>query len=296
MSAADTATLARVGVLIVNYNSGPWLARAIASVLPMGVDAADAPEIIVVDNGSTDASADGLDARVRLDRAGRNLGFAGGINRAAARCEREVLLLLNPDCLITPDTLKRLVVELDTHPEAALVSGRVVGEDGREQRASRRRLPRPRRIVGEILPTSSNGIDLSRTSPPSSSIEIEAVSGACMLIRAEVFHALGGMDSGYPLHFEDLDLFARLGQAGWSLRWVPDVDIVHAGGKSSASRPLGVEIDKHRGLWRYMSRHCREQWPGWQRPLWALGLLGHLLLRLAVKLPGALLPRRHPRQ
>ncbi|PKL94617.1 MAG: dTDP-Rha--alpha-D-GlcNAc-pyrophosphate polyprenol alpha-3-L-rhamnosyltransferase [Gammaproteobacteria bacterium HGW-Gammaproteobacteria-8] len=288
MSTPDTAALARVGVLIVNYNSGSWLARAIRSVRP---DEASDPEIIVVDNGSVDGSADTLDPRVRLDRAGRNLGFAGGINRAAALCERELLLLLNPDCLITPEALDRLVAELDAHPEAALVSGRVVGEDGREQRASRRRLPRPRRIVGEVLPMSSNGIDLSRTSAPGSSIQIEAVSGACMLVRAAALRAVGGLDEGYPLHFEDLDLFARLGEAGWTLRWVPEVEIVHAGGKSSASRPLGVEIDKHRGLWRYLSRHCRDQWPAWQRPLWGLALLAHLLLRLAMKLPGALLPR-----
>jgi GT2 family glycosyltransferase len=293
MNGPDTAALARVGVLIVNYNSGPWLARCIAQVLPEG---APEPQIIVVDNGSADASLDRLDPRVRVDRAGRNLGFAGGINRAAAQSERELLLLLNPDCLITPDALARLVAELDAHPEAGLVSGRVVGEDGREQRASRRRLPKPRRIVGEILPMSSNGIDMSRTSAPKQSVEVEAVSGACMLVRAAALDAVGGLDEGYPLHFEDLDLFARLAEAGWTLRWVPEVKPVHAGGKSSASRPLGVEIDKHRGLWRYLSRHCREQWPAWQRPMWGLALLGHLMLRLMVKLPGALLQgRKTPR-
>jgi len=291
MTAPDTAALARVGVLIVNYNSGPWLARAIRSVRPGEANGADDPEVIVVDNGSIDGSADKLDPRVRLDRAGRNLGFAGGINRAAAQCERELLLLLNPDCLITREAVARLVAELDAYPEAALVSGRVVGEDGQEQRASRRRLPRPRRIVGEVLPMSSNGIDMSRTTPPISSIEIEAVSGACMLVRATALHSVSGLDEGYPLHFEDLDLFARLAEAGWTLRWVPEVEIVHAGGKSSASRPLGVEIDKHRGLWRYLSRHCRNQWPAWQRPLWGLALLAHLLLRLAMKLPSALRQR-----
>lgn len=289
MNAPYTAALTRVGVLIVNYNSGPWLARSIAQLLP---DGASEPQIVVVDNGSADTSLDRIDTRVRLDRAGRNLGFAGGINRAAAQCQRELLLLLNPDCLITPAALVRLVAELDAHPEAGLVSGRVVGEDGREQRASRRRLPRPRRIVGEILPISSNGINMIRTPAPNESVEVEAVSGACMLVRAEALRAVGGLDEGYPLHFEDLDLFARLGEAGWTLRWVPEVEPVHAGGKSSASRPLGVEIDKHRGLWRYLSRHCRDQWPAWQRPLWGLALLGHLLLRLAVKLPGALLQGR----
>ncbi|NCO18589.1 MAG: glycosyltransferase family 2 protein [Gammaproteobacteria bacterium] len=288
MTAPDTAALARVSVLIVNYNSGPWLAKTVNQLLST---ATSEPEIIVVDNGSVDASLADLDSRVRLDRAGKNLGFAGGINRAAAQSERELLLLLNPDCLIRPDTLTRLVAELDAHPEAALVSGRIVGEDGHEQRASRRRLPRPRLILGEILPLSTSGVDLSRTAPPAEPTEVEAVSGACMLVRADALHAVSGLDPDYPLHFEDLDLFARLRQAGWTLRWVPEVEILHAGGKSSASRPLGVEIDKHRGLWRYLSRHGGDQWPAWQRPLWALALLGHLLLRLAMKLPAVLRQR-----
>lgn len=287
MSMPDAAALTRVGVLIVNYNSGPWLARAVQAVRP---PEACEPAIVIVDNGSRDDSLAHLPAAapVVLDRAGRNLGFAAGINRAARRCDREFLLLLNPDCLITPAALTRLVEELDRHPEAGLVSGKVVGTDGIEQRASRRRLPRPRRILGEVLPGAANRIDLSRTPAPSGSIEIEAVSGACMLVRAEAFHALGGLDEGFPLHFEDLDLFARLQEHGWRLRWVGEVEIVHAGGRSSTSRPLGVEIDKHRGLWRYLSRHGRNEWPPWQRPLWAVALLGHLALRLGQKLPAAL--------
>ncbi|MDT8438209.1 MAG: glycosyltransferase family 2 protein [Wenzhouxiangellaceae bacterium] len=279
--------LARVAVLIVNYNAGPWLARAVASLCePDAVE----PEIIVVDNGSRDDSLERLQATsLTIDRAGRNLGFAAGINRAARQTTRELLLLLNPDCRITPADLARLVDELDRHPEAALVSGRVVGEDGREQRASRRRLPTPSSIIGEILPFSANGVDLTDRPAPAESIEVEAVSGACMLVRRARFDALGGLDEGYPMHFEDLDLFARLQAAGDRLRWVPEVSIVHAGGISSSHRRAGTEIDKHRGLWRYLQRHCRPQWPFWQRPLWALALLGHLGLRLL----RAALPGRH---
>ncbi|MGK7295565.1 MAG: glycosyltransferase family 2 protein [Candidatus Wenzhouxiangella sp. M2_3B_020] len=278
--------LNRVTVLIVNYNAGDWLARAVESVRPAGsVD----PELIVVDNGSTDASLDALDAdMLEIDRAGTNLGFAGGINRAAAGAEREFLLLLNPDCRIEPGDLERLVAELDAHPDCALVSGRILGLDGREQRASRRLLPTPSRIVGELLPFRANGIDLSRTDPPASSTEVEAVSGACMLVRREAFEQVDGLDAGFPLHFEDLDFFARLAEAGWTVRWTPDVAVVHAGGQSSRRRPVGTLRDKHVGLWRYLRRHCSDQWPRWQRPLWfaALGL------HFAVRAPLAWVLRR----
>jgi len=110
-------------------------------------------------------------------------------------------------------------------------------------------------------------------------VEVEAVSGACMLVRNAVFQQLGGMDPGYPLHFEDLDLFARLREAGWTLRWVPDFEIVHAGGRSSQTRPVGVLWAKHRGLWRYLSRHCGDAWPLWQRPLWFGAMVVHAALR-----------------
>lgn len=286
--------LARVGVLIVNYNAGRWLKRAIDTLRPEG---AVWPQVVVVDNGSRDGSLEALDASenrpgITIDRAGANLGFAAGINRAAEHCDRELLLLLNPDCLIPPDHLARLVIELDAHPEAALVSGRIVDERGNEQRASRRRLPTPARVLRETLPFATGGVDLTRTPAPENPVEAEAVSGACMLVRAEVFRKLGGLDQRYPMHFEDLDLFARLGEAGWTIRWLPDVEIVHAGGASSRRRPARVLIAKHRGLWRYLARHCSDRWPRWQRPLWAL-LLG---LHLAVRLPLAWLggPRRDP--
>jgi len=271
------AALARVDVLIVNYNAGDWLARCIARLRP---DGAEEPRVVVVDNGSTDSSLQALDENgLMIDRLGRNTGFAAGVNRAALQATREFLLMLNPDCLIEPATLARLVDELDRHPDCALVSGKVLDTDGKEQRGSRRRLPTPARVVSEMLPLSGEGLDLTQNPTPNHPIEVEAVSGACMLVRRNAFERLGGMDEGYPLHFEDLDLFARLLEAGWTLRWVPDVEIVHAGGRSSATRPVAVLWAKHRGLWRYLARHCRDAWPVWQRPLWFIALVVHATIR-----------------
>lgn len=273
----------RVDVLIVNYNSGAWLARAVESVRPGG---ACAPGVIVVDNGSSDGSLDALEpaalaanqptgagSGICMDQVGFNSGFAAGVNRAAGHASREFLLILNPDCLIGPPALARLVDELDRHPEAALVSGRVLESGGSEQRGSRRRLPTPSRILNEMLPLGGEGVDATHTRAPGEPIEVEAVSGACMLIRRRAFRELGGMDEDYPLHFEDLDLFARLAEHGKKLRWVPEAKIVHAGGRSSGRRPVAVLWAKHRGLWRYLNRHCGSDWPRWQRPFWALAML-----------------------
>ena len=271
----EPGLLARVDVLIVNYNAGPWLKRCLNS---LELDQNSELSILVVDNDSSDNSLDGIgdSGPIRIDRTEHNLGFAGAVQRGLQQIQREFVLVLNPDCMISPDDLSQLVQELDQHPDSGLVSGRVVGEDGLEQRASRRLLPTPKRIVHELLPGQTNeGIDLTHTTAPDQTIETEAVSGACMLMRRKALDAIGGFDTNYPLHFEDLDLFARLQSNGWTLRWCPEVRITHIGGQSSSSRPIGVLWAKHRGLWRYMNQHCKAEWPVWQRPLWALALVIH---------------------
>ena len=282
--------LRRVGVLIVNYNAGPWLKRGLERLL---TGPGESLQVVIVDNGSTDDSLDGLPTgKVTIDRAGANLGFGPGMNRAAGATERELLLLLNPDAGISTDDLARLVAELDSHPDAVLVSGRVVDAAGREQRGSRRRAPTAGRILAELLPGGiGRGIDLTGTPAPASSTEIDALSGACMLVRAAAFHAIGGFDEGYPLHFEDLDLFARLRAAGGRLRWVPAVTVRHVGGVSSRGRSLHVMRSKHRGLMRYVRRHIATGTSAWQRPFWWLALTASRLLRTPL---AALGDRRRP--
>jgi GT2 family glycosyltransferase len=269
LSDSPRPALSRVTVLIVNFNAGDCLRRCIDV---LALDSASKADVRIVDNGSLDDSLNDVSASgLHIDRAGRNLGFAAGMNRAAAGADREFLLLLNPDAEIQPAQVARLIDELDRHPECVLVGPRVVGADGREQRASRRRAPTALRILGEVLP-GLPGIDLTHTPAPRASTEIEAVSGACMLVRRSAFEAIGGFDTDYPLHFEDLDLFARLRASGGTLRWVPDVSVRHQGGESSRGHDRRVLRAKHRGLWLYLNRHVATGARSWQRPLWWLGL------------------------
>lgn len=277
-SQAGQPLLARVSVVIVNFNSGPWLSRCVRELKP---NAHCLPHIVILDNASADDSIDRLEAMpgLQIVRQTRNLGFARGVNQAAGQVDSEFLLILNPDCLLARKALVELLDELQGHPECGLVSGRVFDLHGHEQRASRRRLPRPRRVLAEVLPFSRRlGVDLTHLPAPTQSSEVEAVSGACLLMRTAAFRALDGFDTAYPMHFEDLDLMRRLGQAGWTIRLVPDVAIVHVGGVSSSHRPLGVEWARHWGLWRYLQNHCRDGWSVWSRPLWWLAIWAHFLV------------------
>jgi len=272
------SALERVCVLIVNFNSGQWLGRCVRALKGQGNRL---PRIRVLDNGSTDASASDLPDMpgLSVSHAGTNLGFGPGINRLAQEADEDYLLILNPDCLLVADALERLITELDDWPQAAMVSGRIFDMSGNEQRGSRRQLPTPKRLRNEVLRFHfSSGVDLTHLPAPESACEVEAVSGACMLIRREQFNALGGFDTGFPMHFEDLDLMARMRHAGQQIRLVPDVAISHAGGVSSKHRRLKVEFAKHRGLWRYLVKHCRAQWPWWSRPLWATAIAAHFVL------------------
>lgn len=282
MNAGDSS-LARVTAVIVNYNSGRWLARCIESLRGRG---ASSPAVLVIDNASDDGSVDILPdlPNVTIRRARRNLGFGRGVNQALRSVETEYMLIINPDCLLIPASLNRLVEELDNDPEVALVSGRVFDMRGAEQRGSRRRLPTRRQVLTEVLPFSHiNGIDLTHEPSPDEPTDVDAVSGACMLARTAALEEVGGFDPRFHMHFEDLDMMARLGQAGWRIRLLPSVFVSHAGGVSSRRRPVAVMWAKHKSLWRYLNKHCSEDWSRPSRLLWWLLIHTHALVMTPVQ-------------
>ncbi len=284
MSAAIDKPLARVTAVIVNYNSGLWLARCVDNLRGRRLRY---PDVIIIDNASDDGSVEELPEfpGITVRRARRNLGFGRGVNQALRRIETEYILVINPDCLIVPAALNRLIDEMDEHPEAAMVSGRVFDMSGNEQRGSRRRLPTRAQVLAEIVPFRRGpGIDLTDQPAPELPLEVEAVSGACMLIRTRAMAEVGGFDPGFHMHFEDLDLMVRLQAAGWSIRLEPSVIVSHAGGVSSRQRAVGVMLAKHRSLWRYLNKHCARDWPLWSRWLWGVAIALHAVIRLPVEL------------
>lgn len=284
----EGSSFSRVTAVIVNYNSGRWLARCIENLRGRG---GSSPEVIVIDNASDDGSVDILPESpgIKLRRAHRNLGFGRGVNQALRSVRTEYLLIINPDCLLVPASLQRLVEELDEHPDVALASGRVFDMRGVEQRGSRRRLPTRSQVLSEVLPFSRvNGIDLTHEPAPDEPVDVEAVSGACMLVRTSALEQIGGFDPGFHMHFEDLDAMARLRETGWRIRLVPSVFVSHVGGISSRRRPIAVMWAKHKSLWRYLNKHCSADWSWFGRSLW--WLLIHL--HAVVMTPVCLLTRR----
>lgn len=213
--------------------------------------AAGVAAVRVVDNASRDDTLAIVqrhalaDPRVRFIANPDNPGFAAACNQGAAACDAPWLALVNPDCLLEPDTLVRL---RDHARDAggALVGADLVGEDGQRDAAARRRDPD---FAAMLRDPRRSRLGIAVDEAPLQ--RVDAVSGALMLLPRALFERVGGFDAGYRLHAEDLDLCRRVRAAGAAVACANDVRVVHVRGVSSRTRPWFVEWHKHRGLWRY---------------------------------------------
>jgi len=249
----------RISVIIVNYNAGSDLGRCVQSVVETGEDL----ELVVVDNDSHDGSMQDLMAsyrggkKLKTQLNSENLGFAAACNQGSGIAEGEYYFYLNPDCRVEPDTISVLLDCLKNNPEAGMAGGLILNEDGTEQRGCRRTVPTPwKSLVNSFGLLRLSGLNsrvfsdfrLDREPLPEKPVEVEAVSGACMLVRKQAFDDVGPMDEDYFLHCEDLDWCLRFAQKGWGILFVPGARLYHHKGRCSASRPLFVEWSKHKGM------------------------------------------------
>lgn len=263
-----------VTALVVNYNAGPLLLDCVSSLQENAI-----ADIRVVDNASTDdsfraftrqfANAPGVVAVANP----HNLGFGPAINAALDNIQSRYVLIINPDCRLEPGAIQALLHAMETKPGAGLAGPLVVDPQGRVEAASHRRFATPWRALmtysglarlDQRFPSMAGvRVAVTEGEREQAAIAVEATSGACMLVRTQVLRELGGFDEAYGLHCEDLDLMYRLRQARRGVLFVPAARAVHQQGVSSASRPLWVHRQKHRGMARFFNQHIAQQhaWP-----------------------------------
>jgi len=264
---------ARCDAVIVNYNAGALLARAVASLQRSPRVA----RIVVVDNASVDDSLARLEAecadatRLTVLRSAANLGFARGCNLGAARTDAPFVLYLNPDCVVADDAVELLLETLAARPEAGMAGPMIVNPDGSEQAGARRAIPTPWRSfvrafglsrLSARYPRLFSDFLLHSEPVPDRPTRVEAISGACMLVRRESLAGVGLLDEGYFMHCEDLDWCMRFRMTGWQVLFVPQARVTHVKGTSSRSRPVFVEWHKHAGMIRFYRKFFRHQYPG----------------------------------
>lgn len=285
MNVAEAQEVPGVAVIVVAADSGPLLEKCIDHVL-----ASPLPKTVrLFDNASRDgvpqdvAQQHADDPRLCLMHSTRNLGFGAAVNRAARGLDSEWLLILNPDLALSADALQSLLGIAASHPEAGLVGAVMVDRNGKVDPASRRRDPFLRRSLAQMGLGGGETVN-DGTPIPASVIEVEAVSGALMLVRRHVFEQLDGFDEGYFLHFEDLDLCRRVRDAGKLVLLAGQHRVLHEQGSSSHHRPIFVSWHKHRGMWRWFSQHDPAARSRWTQTLVWSGIGLHFVLGL----PGAL--------
>jgi GT2 family glycosyltransferase len=276
-----------VSVLIVNYRAYTDLAACLDSLRRF---LGDDLEVIVVDHVSEPAATAHLVRKfpwIRLIEVGANPGFAAGVNRAARDARGRYLLLLNPDCIVEGDVARPMAVWLDTHPEVA-VSGPLVREADGSIQASARRFPNVTTglagrtsWLSRVWPTNRwtrrNLVTREGLHDP---LEVDWVSGACMMVERNAFESVGGMDEQFFLYWEDADLCFRLKRAGWLTVYNPVGGITHLTSRSSALARKQSLIAFHRSAYRYFRKHGGRLARA-AAPLVFLVLQGRLFLKLA---------------
>jgi GT2 family glycosyltransferase len=252
-SAGDGSAGDGIGAVVVTHHSATTIDDCLARLRA----AAGVVAIRVVDNASGDDTVAivqrhaAADARVHFIANPDNPGFATACNQGAADAGKAVawLAFVNPDCLVDAGSL----VRLRDHARVlggALVGADLVGESGTRDGAARRRDPD---FAAMLRSPRAARLDVS--ADPSQPLQrVVAVSGALMVLPRALFARVGGFDAGYRLHAEDLDLCRRVRATGAPVAVANDVVVLHLRGVSSRARPMFVEWQKHRGLWRYFRK------------------------------------------
>ncbi|WP_434647828.1 glycosyltransferase family 2 protein [Pseudomonas sp. D1-2] len=268
-------------VIIVNYNAGNLLRASVRSAF-----AAGASKVIVVDNDSHDdslmllARIDAATGSLQIVRNATNLGFAAACNQGARLSEASNLLFLNPDTELAADAIDRMLQALRSSPGIGMVGGFLCNPDGSEQAGGRRVFPTPRRAfmrafglsrLSALFPSVLSDFLLHKEPLPRVPVAVEAISGACMLVKREAIESVGLWDEDYFLHCEDLDWCMRFHQAGWRVLFVPDARVMHVFGGCSRHRPYFVEWHKHLGFLRFYRKFFRRKYP---TVLWVSVIIG----------------------
>ena len=226
-----------VDVVVVNWNSGVQLADCIRSLEANALQ--NIGKIIIVDNGSTDSSAEGfeLSDKVKVIRAGVNLGFGKACNLGASSCTSDFILFLNPDAFVYKDTIHS-ALSFMCHPDNQKIGvcGVQLRDENDHVARSCTRLPTANGLL-------VHAVGLDRFFPKlghfmsewdhSESRLVDHVIGAFYLIRRSLFEDLCGFDERFFVYLEDLDLSNRIKARGWNIQYLANVRAFHKGGGTS---------------------------------------------------------------
>ncbi|RDK02919.1 glycosyl transferase family 2 [Paraburkholderia lacunae] len=253
-----------MSVVIVNFGTWRLTLNCVRSLMDLSI--AERQDIVVVDNASPDDSFFRLKAElpagVRVVRASVNRGFGAGVNIGMIACLREYVLVLNPDTYFVDRSVEKALALLSDHLDVGLVGLDLVYPDGERQYSGRRfysllDIVGRRSALGRLAKFKRrNDEHLMRTAwIPGLPFEAEWVIGTGFIVKRELFENLGGMDERYFLYMEDVDLCARVWQAGFRVLCVPGARLTHEHQRQSSSGILNWAARRHiTSLWHFQKK------------------------------------------
>jgi N-acetylglucosaminyl-diphospho-decaprenol L-rhamnosyltransferase len=274
----------KFSVVIVNYASWPLTLRCVASLYATGYEDF---EVVIVDNDTPEPPE--LVHPARVIRNKENVGFARACNQGISASSGELVVLLNPDALVEQNFFQRVEVFFEENPAVGVAGPRVLDANGRVQLSARRELSMISGLLGRtsLLTRLFPGSTLVKRQFPAVTeltgpTAADWVSGACMVVRRRALEEAGPLDERFFMYFEDADLCRRVREAGWSVYYLPEIEVTHQAGGSTRSRPRAI-WDLHKSAFLYHRKH------GAHGPLNLYSLL--VLLGLSVRALAKLLAR-----
>ena len=277
-----------IDIIIVNYNSTDHLLRCLKSIFDVARGVA--LSVWVQDNHSKD-NVDRVSSafpEVILTKNDRNLGFARAVNQALIQGVSPYVLILNPDTLVSEGFFEKALTYMDSHADTGVMGPRILDSDGAVQGSARlfpnlmtalfgrksllsRMFPNNPVTRENILTAKSDGV---------TPMEVDWVSGACMLIRRKAIQDVGLMDPRFFMYWEDADWCRRMWRGGWKVAYFPQPSVLHYVGVSSGKNVVRSVIAFHRSIYRLFKKHTRQP-DSYLAPIVYWGLVYRLLFVLA---------------
>lgn len=277
----------KLSIIVLNWNTKELTLAAVAAAMQ---ETTGFPyEIILIDNNSSDDSVAAIRARfptVRVIENQENVGFGKANNQGMRIAAGEYIMLLNSDTVVLNHALEKMARYLDEHPDVMMVGPKVLNADRTFQHSCRRSLPTPRAAffhlfgLTKLFPKSKTVTAYKRyADEPNRTEPVEAISGAAMMFRREVFVATGGFDEQFFMYAEDLDLCKQVYDRGWITMFLHTAEIIHYGGASSKKRRTASIKNFYDAMWLYYKKHWAMTHPLVQAFIW-LGIRVRLWLAL----------------
>jgi GT2 family glycosyltransferase len=218
-------------------------------------------EIIVIDNDSKDGTSEFLKSQSIYSLFPmRNLGFGAAVNLASNQAIGKYLFILNPDTILTNGCLASFLEFAKAHPDFGLASAHLIYESGQTQISARNFPTRRDLLFGRGSPLYRLGLAREKDAGYLSSLgetplQVPAISATALFVRADLFRELGGFDERFFMYMEDLDLCKRVSDRSFPIWILPEVRVIHAWRKSSATRPYFSAWHHHLSVYKYFQKH-----------------------------------------